>query len=225
MSPLQKRKYHHGNLRQALLSAASHTLEQEGLDSLSLRGLAKQAGVSPTAVYSHFSDKTALMLEIKTEGIKRLTTHLQDALTGLVDSTPEERVYCIGRSYIQFALDNQFLFDIISGWLPPLERLTPEYLDASTGCEGLMRDNLSAFLRKHDLEPDDIQSCLASLSAWSLVLGVSMLLRSGGVDGVVHCKKWPPDFSSANPQRRAQILEVLFAIQLEGFKATLGKIR
>lgn len=221
----KKDSYHHGNLREALLAAALQTLAEEGLDKLSLRGLAKQVGVSPTAVYSHFSDKTALLVDIKTEGFKRFTAHMRAELAKLGNPNPEEAIRGIGRAYIDFALRHRFLFDVIFSWLPDLERLTPECIDASISCESLVRAQLLELMRQQGHSPSEIQGCVATLSAWSLAHGVSMLLRSGCVDGAVYCEKWPEDFSSSNPARQAQMLEALFTIQLEGLKAAIGKIR
>lgn len=224
MAQATKSSYHHGNLREALLEAAQTTLEQDSSDKLSLRGLAKSVGVSPTAVYSHFTDKTALLLELKTEGLKRLTAFMTDEIAKLDNPTPELRIHCIGRSYIHFALYNRNLFDILFGWTPDPERFTPECIAAGTGCEKLIRDALTDLFAEQGLAINNYHASIATFSAWSMAHGISMLLRSGCVDGAVYCDKWPPEFSSANPEQQALIIEQVCNIQLAGLRATITNL-
>lgn len=75
-----KDTYHHGNLRESLLSTALEFLQTDTLDNLSLRALAKRVGVSPTAVYSHFADKIELLIDVRTLGFRQLSEHLSRAL-------------------------------------------------------------------------------------------------------------------------------------------------
>ena len=70
MSTSVKAPYHHGDLRAALLSAAMDLLEEDG-GSLSLRAVARRAGVSPAAPYRHFADKEALESELRGGGLRR----------------------------------------------------------------------------------------------------------------------------------------------------------
>ena len=66
------RPYHHGDLRRALTEAALRIVERDGLPALSLRAVAREAGVSPAAPYHHFKDKQELMLAVGAEGFARL---------------------------------------------------------------------------------------------------------------------------------------------------------
>jgi AcrR family transcriptional regulator len=67
---LLKPNYHHGSLRDALLDAALVRLQADGVAKLSLRALAADVGVSPTAVYRHFEDKSALLATIASDGFR-----------------------------------------------------------------------------------------------------------------------------------------------------------
>ena len=69
--------YHHGDLKNALIQAGVKILSKEGISGLSLRKVARQAGVSHAAPYAHFADKQALIAAISTEGYKQLYTRLK----------------------------------------------------------------------------------------------------------------------------------------------------
>ena len=79
--------YHHGDLRHALIQAAQEILETEGLAALSLRGVARRAGVSPAAPYHHFPDKRALLDAVAERGFDALTA----AMTTRMESKRRRR--------------------------------------------------------------------------------------------------------------------------------------
>src|ERR1700744_2128592 len=72
--------YHHGGLRGALIAAAQAILESEGLATLSLRAVARSAGVSPAAPYHHFPDKQALLDAVAERGFDALTTAITEPM-------------------------------------------------------------------------------------------------------------------------------------------------
>ena len=72
-----KKAYHHGNLREALVAAARDILDTRGVEGLSLRKVAQQTGVSPTALYSHFQDKRELLAMLAIEGFESLTARME----------------------------------------------------------------------------------------------------------------------------------------------------
>ena len=76
-----RRTYHHGDLKQVMLDQALTALEADGLENLSLRGLAQFAGVSKTAPYRHFKDKEQLLAEVAAEGFAQLAEELEGAGT------------------------------------------------------------------------------------------------------------------------------------------------
>src|SRR5690554_4646812 len=99
MSQHKKSAYHHGNLKAALIEAGFQALETGSLDDLSLRSIAKAVGVTPTAAYNHFADKTALMVEMKTEGFKVFDAVLQESLSVVEATTAEGKVRAMARAY------------------------------------------------------------------------------------------------------------------------------
>jgi len=95
--------YHHGNLKQALLDRAAEVIADQGIEALSLRGLARDVGVSHAAPARHFRDKKALLSALATEGYLRFSAYVTDAAEK-AGSDPVTRYNAMGRSVIRFAL-------------------------------------------------------------------------------------------------------------------------
>lgn len=104
----ERRSYHHGNLRQALLEAALEVVERDGYQALSLRELAQVVAVSRGAPYRHFADRDALLAACACEGFRLLLdTHRQVTESS---ETPQKEVYELGRSFLAFAEQRPGLF-------------------------------------------------------------------------------------------------------------------
>ena len=86
MRAKRKADYHHGHLRRALIETAVKTIAQRGVDALSLRELAAQAGVSPGAPYHHFPNRSELLAAIAEEGFTRLEAQLVTARDAAPDN-------------------------------------------------------------------------------------------------------------------------------------------
>ncbi|MBK8273457.1 MAG: TetR/AcrR family transcriptional regulator [Sphingomonadales bacterium] len=108
----EKGRYHHGDLRAALISEGLRLLAIGDVDQLSLRQIARNVGVSPTAVYRHFPDKQALLTALAMEGGAQLARRQKKAQTAAgggragFDET--------GRVYVRFALENPALFRLMT---------------------------------------------------------------------------------------------------------------
>lgn len=103
-------RYHHGNLRQALLQEAGALIREQGVDALSLRRLAERAGVSRSALYHHFRDKHDLLCAVAAQGFAELE-RLIDAAR--LESAPELRGFV--RAYIAFAADYPERYELMFG--------------------------------------------------------------------------------------------------------------
>lgn len=100
--------YHHGALREALLEAAETILRRDGLPALSLRAIAREAGVSHGSPAHHFQDLTGLLSELAAIGFQRLCSYLKTAL-----DRPGAASDDVERAYVRFALDNPALFALM----------------------------------------------------------------------------------------------------------------
>ncbi|WP_206484542.1 TetR/AcrR family transcriptional regulator [Thalassotalea sp. G2M2-11] len=109
-----KKSYHHGDLHQSLLTTATKMLNEQGIDSLSLRKIAENVGVSRTAAYHHFTDKNDLLCAIAAQGF---TQWQQQAEKVLSDKTlsKSDHYRAFVYNYIDFATANANLYDLMFG--------------------------------------------------------------------------------------------------------------
>jgi AcrR family transcriptional regulator len=121
----RKTSYHHGNLKPALVTAALRELAREGLEGISLRGVARRAGVSAPAVYRHFQDKDALLAAVAADCAERLGHAVMAAVAGATTPDPLERFRAVGIAIVQFAVANPEHYRALT--IPGLsDRATPE---------------------------------------------------------------------------------------------------
>src|SRR5215469_1714316 len=112
--------YHHGHLRRALLDAALYVLTEEGLAGLTLRAVARRAGVSEAAPYHHFASKAALVEALVVETLQQLAQALQEEAQATA-RTPLDRLVAVGEAYVRFALGHRAGFQIL--YRPELRQL------------------------------------------------------------------------------------------------------
>ncbi len=105
--------FHHGDLRAALVAAATDELARGGLAGFSLRAVVRTVGVAPSAVYHHFADRDALLDEVAAQGFGELAAAMDVAVAAAPG--PLERVEATGRAYLSFAHDHPALFDVMFG--------------------------------------------------------------------------------------------------------------
>lgn len=105
------RPYHHGNLRDALLSAARRLLESEGHSGLSLRKCAVAVGVSATAPQNHFANKAALLTALAAQGYAELETYMRRDLIEAADRDTRRETALLG--YVTFAQDHPALYELM----------------------------------------------------------------------------------------------------------------
>lgn len=105
------RPYHHGDLRRALIDAATRLLEAEGPSALSLRAVAREAGVSPAAPYHHFKDKSELLDAVAAEGWTLLDAAI--AKVRAEAATPADALDEIGVAYVCFARHNPAIYRVM----------------------------------------------------------------------------------------------------------------
>ena len=164
----QTRSYHHGDLRSALVEAGLKTLESAPIEDLSLRALAREVGVSPTAVYRHFPDKQALLGALAAEGIEQLGQYQQAAATGAEGNS--DAFGATGRAYVRWALANPALFRLVFG----------QGRDVGSSIFG---DNLAARLLQDKalraVRGDEAGARQLMIQAWAVVHGLAMLMLDG----------------------------------------------
>lgn len=166
-------RYHHGDLRRALLDEALRTIHHDGVEALTLRTIGVALGVSRTALYRHFADKRALLSAVATEGFRLLTARLVEAWrSGGVKAFTD-----MGVAYVRFAMANPAHYRVMFGGFvddaPRDEELTRE---AAAAFQALVDAIVS--LQKDDAVKKDDPLQLARF-IWATVHGVSMLIIDG----------------------------------------------
>lgn len=165
---MDKRNYHHGDLRQALIEAGLVLLEERAAVALSLREVARAVGVSATAVYRHFPDKNALLDALAEEGLGKLANAQRAAAKQAGGG--QAGFAATGVAYVRFALANPALFRMIFGAKASHDMLeTPRHgrPDALT----FLRENAAAVAVETGIDPK-----IEAIRAWSLVHGLALLL-------------------------------------------------
>jgi AcrR family transcriptional regulator len=127
----RRTRYHHGNLREALVEATIEIIESEGLEAVSVREAAKRAGVSAGAPFRHFPSKRALLTAVAEEAHRRFRTEIEEALAEAEASGPLARMAALGTAYLRWANRNPTAFRVVS---------TRELIDYE-GSDFLRRDN------------------------------------------------------------------------------------
>lgn len=158
--------YHHGDLRAALLEAGLRALESDKFGDISLRQLARDTGVSPTAVYRHFSDKAALLQALASEGIDQMARWQRDAAQA---ADPDEAFAATGRAYVRWALANPALFRLVFGKSDQVARSVFGDNDAAR----MLRDYVAKFTGS------EAGTQRFMLQAWAVVHGLAMLMLDG----------------------------------------------
>lgn len=169
--------YHHGDLRRALIDAARAELAAVGRDALSLRAVARRAGVTHTAAYHHFADKAALLGEIAAEGF----IALDDAMAKAIDAAapdPLSRLRAAGEGYLVMAHRDPAAYDLMFNGCdftssPRLAEVGPRSFQRLCGVVAVARDAAGL------VEGNDGDVLGDALLLWELVHGAAMLHFSG----------------------------------------------
>jgi AcrR family transcriptional regulator len=172
----RKTRYHHGNLREALLASALAVVAEAGVAELSLREVARRAGVSHAAPGHHFADKAGLLTALATLGFQRFAQALE-AGGARGDGTPE-RLRWLGWAYVMFAAENEPYFRIM--FRPELlHRDDPELRAASLRAYALLagavqRDDADEQGSARDPGP-------RATAAWAQAHGLATLWLDGNL--------------------------------------------
>jgi AcrR family transcriptional regulator len=165
-----KATYHHGDLSAALVRAAMGLLEEHGETALSLRAVARRAGVSPAAPYRHYADREALVSAVAAVGYRELAERLAAAHPS--PSTPDQ-LASVAIAYVQFALERPALFRIM--FTEPCDRDNEERVAATAAVAQYVRAIVERTFPEADAE------ALAT-AIWAFVHGLAFLHLDGKLE-------------------------------------------
>jgi AcrR family transcriptional regulator len=165
-------RYHHGDLRRALVEAALELLLERGTEALGMRELARRVGVSAAAPYRHFRDKQALIQAVAAAGFALFLETIEAAKTGVA---PEEQLAAMAEAYVQFALRYPRLYRLM--FSSELGKFEDKELRRAA-------DAAYASLAMAAAKADPEAPGEAAISAWAFVHGLSLLLLDEQLLGV-----------------------------------------
>jgi AcrR family transcriptional regulator len=168
--PTSSSSYHHGDLRAACLRAALELLEEDGASALSLRAVARRAGVAHSAPYRHYADRDALVSAVAAVGYRELAEYLAAAHPS--PSTPDD-LAAVAVAYVQFALQRPALFRVMFG--EPCDRDSPERVAANAA----ISEYVQAIVQRSF--PGSNPEAM-STAVWALVHGLAFLHLDGKLD-------------------------------------------
>lgn len=164
---MDDRKYHHGDLRAALLAAAEAELAERGIEAFSLRQVAKRAGVSHAAPAHHFTDANGLLTALAAEGFHRFLK-AQALREAQVSPDPQSQLVAAGLGYVDFAMARPALFRLMFG----SDR--PDFSDPALSAAS---DGAYAHLQ------DQVATCGGTVTdaaaVWAMAHGLADLLAAG----------------------------------------------
>jgi AcrR family transcriptional regulator len=168
------KRYHHGELRQALLAAALDLLERDGPAALSLRALARAVGVSAMAPYHHFADRDALLAAVAIAGFERLQH--QKAANEVAHSSARDALVAGAANYVRFILDNPNLYRLMKGPEFASSERYPELHEAAAAPGRTLVRLIARLLDEHGISgPADKHAQVL----WGLAHGVGTLALDG----------------------------------------------
>ena len=178
--PRRPNRYHHGDLPQALLDAALRIVKTQGTEALTLRAVARLAGVSQAAPYRHFANKEAILAAVAEDGFRSLMAAMRQSVKACGD-VPLARLRAVGIGYVTFATSHPSHFRVMFGRgladrsaFPTLRQVASDTLAMVVAA---VVDCQRAGLVRSEEPAEDL-----ALTAWSSVHGLSALLVEGVLD-------------------------------------------
>jgi AcrR family transcriptional regulator len=157
-------RYHHGDLRRALVAAGLVLLEESGAAALGLREMARLVGVSAAAPYRHFADRKALLEAVAAQGFRDFTAAMEQAIAGV---EPGEQLARMAQAYVGFARQQPALFRLMfSSELHPYR--DPELREQADAAYATIA---VAAAREDKSAPGEV-----AVTCWAFVHGLAMLL-------------------------------------------------
>jgi AcrR family transcriptional regulator len=170
-------RYHHGDLRRALVEAAFELVKEKGPQGITLREAARRAGVTHAAPYRHFADKEALLAAVAEEGFARLHAEIARAFDG-VDAA--ELLEVLGLTYVRFARQHPSQFRVMFGAEMGDKRRYPSLMQADQAVFDLLCSAIEVAQRAGVMAPGN--PARLGMVQWSMLHGVAALVVDGQME-------------------------------------------
>lgn len=177
-------RYHHGDLRNALLETSLALVAEQGVERFSLREAARAVGVSPAAAYRHFEDKDALLDALAHDAFGRLAQAMERAIARVPGEpgTPARAAaafMAVGHAYVEFAVQHPSYFRVMFGPWCAHEDPSEEFARKGGDPYQILMDTLDALVATGVIEAEARAG--AEIAAWAAVHGLAALIVAGSV--------------------------------------------
>jgi AcrR family transcriptional regulator len=193
----EKQPYHHGDLRETLLVAAERALEELPLYEVTLREIARRAGVSHAAPKHHFASLGAMLAEVAARGFADFYDTIDGATHRSTDQSPQARLTAMIRAYLRFATNSPGIYGLMFGKREHMVATTPNLAKNMLMAWDQLETQVAAVV-------GPTQAPLGAATVWSAVHGLAMLRLD---------RKFPPQI---DPE---QALEALTRTLVAGLRA------
>lgn len=173
-------RYHHGDLRHALVEQALKTIQNEGVERLTLRAVGDALGVSRTALYRHFSGKQSLLAAVGREGFRTFRLALLEAWDGAGGGRAGFEAMTV--AYVRFAVAQPSHYRVMFGRFAESCAKDADFIKEATGAFKVLVDALVAQQRAGLVRNDD--PLMMARFIWSIMHGIAMLVIDGQLRGV-----------------------------------------
>lgn len=180
-TPRRRRAYHHGDLRRSLLETSLQVIEQEGVSRLSLREVARRAGVSHAAPKHHFGDLRGLHCAIAEQGYRKLAEHMARARDAAPGASPLLAFQRMGVAYVEFATRHPGHFRAMFHPEVADRSDQPALEQAAEAAYALLLDAMGAAQAAGEVRPHGTREL--ALGAWSMVHGLAALAVDRQLEG------------------------------------------
>lgn len=170
-------RYHHGDLRRALLDEALRTVQVHGVAHLTLRTVGQKLGVSRSALYRHFADKQALLAAVGCEGFRKLRQALADAWER--NGRGRTGFEAMGKAYVQFAVAHPSHYRVMFGGFVQSARKNEDFISEAKAAFQVLVDAIVDQQNMGLIRRDD--PVLMARFIWARVHGISMLVIDGQI--------------------------------------------
>jgi AcrR family transcriptional regulator len=179
--PRRKRagRYHHGDLRRALIEEALRTIQSDGVEYLTLRAVGLKLGVSRTALYRHFSDKQALLAAVGREGFRTLRLALSEAWEQ--HGRGRAGFEAMGIAYVTFAVTHPAHYRVMFGRFVESCSRDPDFVLEATSAFQVLVDSVVEQQQSGLVRRDD--PLILARFIWAVVHGIAMLAIDGQLRG------------------------------------------
>lgn len=178
---MDRKTYHHGDLKKELIHNGLLLLNKEGIDGFSLRKVASMCGVSHNAPYKHFKDKDDLINEIIKEVWKEFYIALLE-VTEIYTNDPKLQIIEMGKAYVKFMVENpEYLkFMFLSDNAYPVKIVDNKFSDDKVGAFGVFKDSAERFFK--EIKLDENLYMQKTLTLWSMVHGIAILIIKRSIE-------------------------------------------